>query len=146
MHRRNNGPIGWCARRAFLRSHHAGNHLPDGDHYTAAAVAIPLIVEPCYAGWIAYASRLSRVRFGSCADLPHPSALRLECGGKQTFSPEYRLHFTGRIGRRGIGRHRQQRQRDRCGKGGAACDGVHVRIPSVSGNSLAVLMVDVGQL
>ena len=35
-------------------------------------------------------SNMPKVGLGSKSDLPHPSALRLECGGKQTFSPEYR--------------------------------------------------------
>ena len=37
----------------------------------------------------------------------------------------YPIGFNGRIGRRGIGRHRQQRQRDRCGK----VDGVYFSLP-----------------
>ena len=40
------------------------------------------------------------------------------------------------------GRDRQQRRRDRDGKGGAAGDGVPIRNPSANGNLLAVLMVD----
>ncbi len=41
------------------------------------------------------------------------------------------IHFNGRIDRRREGRDRQQRQRDWDGKGGAAGDGVHFRLPSV---------------
>ncbi len=55
------------------------------------------------------------------------------------------IRFNGRIGRRGVGRDRQQRQRDRHGKGGAAGDGGFLGMhPSVSGIRLVVVMVDAG--
>ena len=69
-------------------------------------------------------SSISSIRSNGCCgskgDLRHPSDLGLECSGEPTFSPEGRLHFNDRIGGRGVGRDRQQRQADRCSKGGAA--------------------------